>query len=419
MAAVDMPPPVVLVGLRGSGKTTVGRALAERLDYRFTDNDAGIEAEYDATGAELAERLGVDRLHELEAAQLANALDRFGSEPVVIATAASVVDDPDCRRRLAGHCVVWLDAPPGYLAQRLTGTDHRRKLGLDPARALAAQASSRRRHFETVADVVVLVEGRSVHAIVEEILGALRPLPLMYTELAGWFHLITAPEDYAEEAAFYWETIRETARRPVETLLELGSGGGNNAFHLKEHCDLTLVDLSPPMVELSREINPECEHHVGDMRTFDAGRRFDAVFIHDAVGYLTSLDEVRAAVENAARHLEPGGVVLVVPDHVVENFQDGTEHGGHIGDGRSVWYEERSWDPDPGDTTYLTHYVYRLSEEGREVRTVEDTHVLGLFSRADWLEVIERAGLAATAIPFDHSEVGYTLEVFIGASDPA
>ncbi|MBT8216130.1 MAG: methyltransferase domain-containing protein [Acidimicrobiia bacterium] len=418
MADDAAPQPVVLVGLMGSGKTTVGRALAERLDYRFIDNDAGIEAEYDATGAELAERLGVERLHELEAAQLTNALDRFGGEPVVIATAASVVDDPECRSRLAGHRVVWLDAPPGYLAQRLGETDHRRKLGLDPARTLAVQASSRQSHFESVADVVVSVEGRSVHAIVEEILGALRPLPLMYTELAGWFHLITAPEDYAEEAGFYWATIRETARRPVRSLLELGSGGGNNAFHLKQHCDLTLVDLSPAMVELSREINPECHHHVGDMRTFDAGRRFDAVFIHDAIGYLTSLDEVRAAVENAARHLELGGVMLVVPDHVVENFQDGVEHGGHTRDGRSVQYEERTWDPDPADSTYLTHYVYRLSEHGEDVRTVEDTHVLGLFSRADWLEVIERAGLAAAAIPFDHSEVSYTPEVFTGTSEP-
>lgn len=413
-----LPRPIVLVGLMGSGKTTVGRALAERLDFRFIDNDTGIEAEYDATGAELADRLGVKRLHQLEAAQLANSLERFGSEPVVIAAAASVVDDAECRNRLADHCVVWLDAPPDYLAQRLGGIDHRRKLGLDPARALTALGTSRRDHFGDVADVVVSVQGRSVHAIVEEILGALRPLPLMYTELAGWFHLITAPEDYAEEAEFFWAAICEAARRPVESILELGSGGGNNAFHLKQHCALTLVDLSAAMVELSREINPECRHHVGDMRTFDAGGRFDAVFIHDAVGYLTSIDDVRATIENAARHLEPGGAVLVAPDHVVENFRDGVEHGGHSKDGRAVRYEEHTWDPDPADSNYLTHYVYRLSEPGGEERIVEDTHVLGLFSRAEWLDAIERAGLAATAIPFDHSEVSYTLEVFAGTRQP-
>ena len=114
----------------GVGKTTVGRALAEHIGYRFIDNDAGIEAEHDATGAELAERLGVDGLHRIEAQQLESALESFGSEPVVIAAAASVVDDPDCQTLLARHTVVWLDAPPDYLAGRL---GHARS----PATALA------------------------------------------------------------------------------------------------------------------------------------------------------------------------------------------------------------------------------------------------------------------------------------------
>jgi shikimate kinase/SAM-dependent methyltransferase len=400
----------------GVGKTTVGRALAEALGYRFIDNDAGIEAEYDATGAELAAEYGVPELHRLEAAQLNNALDFFGSEPVVIAAAASVVDDDETRDRLHDVVVVWLQAPPVYLAERQRSSDHRRKLGLDEPGGLAAQSEARALLYGAVADIEISVQGRAVADIVEEIQTCLLALPLMYTELAGWFHLVTNPADYEEEAAFYWQTMVATARRPIETILELGSGGGNNASHLKRYAQLTLVDLSPAMIKLSRTVNPECEHLVGDMRTLRLGRRFDAVFIHDAIDYMTTERDLRATVETAVHHLRSGGVVLLAPDHVVETFRPGTSEGGHSDGTRSLHYEERTWDPDPEDSTYLADYTYRLSQPGLPDRVVEDRHVLGLFPRAVWLAVIEEAGLAPGVVPFDHSEVDYTLEVLIGVA---
>ena len=66
--------------------------------------------------------------------------------------------------------------------------------------------------------------------------------PRLYEDLADWFHLLTAPEDYADEAAAYRQLL--DAAGPVATVLELGSGGGNNAFHLKHHYQLTLADVS-------------------------------------------------------------------------------------------------------------------------------------------------------------------------------
>src|SRR5205823_5208287 len=85
-------------------------------------------------------------------------------------------------------------------------------------------------------------------------------LPLLYTELAGWFHLLTSPEEYVAEAGVYTQAIIAACDRPPVTLLELGSGGGNNASHLKRQFTCTLTDPAPGMLELSRGINPECEH---------------------------------------------------------------------------------------------------------------------------------------------------------------
>src|SRR5262245_29905572 len=117
--------------------------------------------------------------------------------------------------------------------------------------------------------------------------------PKLYRELASWFHLLSSPPDYAEEADFARKLLVETAAETPRTVLELGSGGGNNASHLKVQFSMTLVDLSPGMLELSRELNPECEHLTGDMKSVRLGRVFDAVFVHDAIMYMTTENDLR------------------------------------------------------------------------------------------------------------------------------
>ena len=237
-------------------------------------------------------------------------------------------------------------------------------------------------------------------------------LPLLYNELASWFHLLTRPEEYAEEAAAYRDAfVNHMATRP-RTLLELGSGGGNNAFHLKRDFECTLSDLSPAMLALSRRINPECEHVAGDMRTLRLARAFDAVFVHDAVMYLLTEDDLRQAVETAFVHCRPGGVALFAPDCVRETFRQGTEHGGHDGEGRALRYLAWTWDPDPSDTTYVVDYAYLLREQDGDVRTVHDRHIEGLFPRATWVRLLSEAGFQVRSAtrPVDEDE---TDEIFV------
>lgn len=241
------------------------------------------------------------------------------------------------------------------------------------------------------------------------------PLPKMYGDLASWFHLITAPTDYAEEAAFYRQALIDACDAPPRTLLELGSGGGNNASHLKAHFTMTLVDLSPRMLDVSKTINPELEHMEGDMRSVRLNREFDAVFVHDAVVYMTTEADLRAAMETTFVHCRPGGAALFAPDHLRERFQPRTDHGGHDGhDGRALRYLEWTWDPDPADTTYLTNYAYLLREADGSVRVEHDRHVLGIFPRKTWLRLLRDVGFQPRSLPFDHStlEPG-TYEVFV------
>jgi hypothetical protein len=146
------------------------------------------------------------------------------------------------------------------------------------------------------------------------------------------------------------------------------------------------------MLAVSRSLNPECEHVEGDMRTIRLGRTFDAVFIHDAVDYMTTLADLGQALETAFSHCRPGGVALFVPDHVQETFQPSTEHGGTDGHDRGLRYLEWSYDPDDSDTTYTTDYVYLLREGAQIVGVEHDQHICGLFPRAEWLRLLREVG---------------------------
>jgi SAM-dependent methyltransferase len=218
----------------------------------------------------------------------------------------------------------------------------------------------------------------------------------LYDDIAGWWPIISPPAEYAEEATLYVDMIRAPARRPVREVLELGSGGGNNASHMKRAFDMTLVEPSDRMRENSRRLNPECEHLPGDMRHVRLGRTFDAVFLHDAVMYMATEADLRAALETVAVHLAPGGVALVAPDATRETFSEATEHGGGQDEqGRQARYLEWTLPPEPGGTAYAVHYAFMLRDADGTVRVVHDVHREGLFPRATWLRLFQDVGLAA------------------------
>ena len=238
---------------------------------------------------------------------------------------------------------------------------------------------------------------------------------MLYERLSSWWPLLSPPADYAEEAEFYASRLLATGSEPARTLLELGSGGGNNASYLKARFTMTLVDLSEGMLAVSRDINPECEHVHGDMRTIRLGRQFDRVFIHDAIVYMTTLSDLRRAIESAFVHCRPDGAALFAPDHVRENFRPGTDHGGSDNEHRGLRYLEWTWDPDPADSTCIVDYAYMLRESDGTVRVEHDRHIEGLFGRTEWMQLLADAGFEPHNLPFDHSELTPgSYEVFVG-----
>jgi shikimate kinase len=159
-AVAEAEPPVVLVGMMGSGKSTVGRILARRWGRRFLDSDEVIERRLDRTVAEIFRQEGEVAFRRLEAEALEEALE--ATPTAVVAAAGGVVLDPGNRALLQGApTVVWLRAEPQVLLDRISraGQDHRPLLDDDPAGVLRRMAHERTDLYAEVADAVVDVEG--------------------------------------------------------------------------------------------------------------------------------------------------------------------------------------------------------------------------------------------------------------------
>jgi shikimate kinase len=162
---------IVLMGLMGAGKSTIGRVLAERLQRPLSDSDVKIAARTGLSARQLKADLGVDELHRLEAEHLLGAL--ADDAPSVVCAAASTIDEPRCRQALQGADVfsVWLHAPPELLGARFASGAHRPAYGDDPAQFMAAQLRARGRWFAEIADLQLASMGRPSSEVVDEIVS--------------------------------------------------------------------------------------------------------------------------------------------------------------------------------------------------------------------------------------------------------
>lgn len=225
--------------------------------------------------------------------------------------------------------------------------------------------------------------------------------PRLYHEFAHLWRLLTPPEDYASEVQIIRSLLEDEAGPPPRCgrrrILELGGGGGHSLSHLSKYFDAETVDWSEPMIQQSRTINPTVGHHVGDMRKVRLGRTFDAVLAYDAIDYLTTRQDLRAAFDTAAAHLDRGGIFIAAPTYVKDTFINHQIAHDQHSDNRieltCVSYVHAALNG-TGDTCELI-LLLLIREFGDHLRIEEDRHTCGLFDRNTWLELLQDCGFEA------------------------
>ena len=157
-----------LVGMMGSGKTSTGRPLAERLGYGFVDADAVIEQAAGCSIPEIFDRDGEAGFRSLES-QVLSAISQRHS--LVVATGGGVVTQPENWGMLHSGIVIWLDVVPDQLLQRLNADSTVRPLlqTADPEAALNALLNERRPLYAE-ADLTVVINDETPEAVADGIL---------------------------------------------------------------------------------------------------------------------------------------------------------------------------------------------------------------------------------------------------------
>lgn len=222
------------------------------------------------------------------------------------------------------------------------------------------------------------------------------PAHQLYNQMAWLWPLMSPPEDYQDEAAQLRKQLAPKLRHITDrkpTLLELGSGGGHMVHHLREHYAITATDLSPAMLKLSRKLNPDIAHQPGDMRTLRLKKTFDIVFIHDALGYMTTAADLKRAIQTAWVHLEPQGLLVLMPDDLRETFADlqTATDVAETDDGKRVTLISHVQAVDPAYTQYDLTMTFFIEHQGK-TRVVEDCHRCGLFAAEEWSNTLTQIG---------------------------
>ena len=226
--------------------------------------------------------------------------------------------------------------------------------------------------------------------------------------------MVSPPEGYAEEAALWVKTIRGKLGPGRHHILELAVGGGHLLSHLTAEFQATAADISEPMLTLSRRLNPQVAHHLGDMRSLRLNQVYDAVLIHDGVSYLLTEQDLSATFDTAKAHLRPGGLLIMAPDWFQETFP-GTSvlHWIRNTQQGEFTYIEHIHDPNPEDTTIESVFFYLWRENGA-MRVEEDRHTTGLFPLKTWLRLMGEAGFSVEQKTYPVYEGGYGGRLLIG-----
>ena len=233
----------------------------------------------------------------------------------------------------------------------------------------------------------------------------------MYVKSADWYDLLHEKKDYAAEAKLVAEVV-ETFRPGARDLLDVACGTGGHLRYFRESFDCHGIDLDAGLLKVAGERLPDVSFTKADMTDFDLDRRFDAITcLFSAIGYVRSTENLRSAIARMADHLRPGGVLIVEPWILPENWDDWVARTSNYCvacDGDLTVGRFRATRREGTMTELLLHYI---ATDDKEVVVTEERHQVRMFTVDELTDAASRAGLNAKWDPIGITGRGFLIGV--------
>lgn len=214
---------------------------------------------------------------------------------------------------------------------------------------------------------------------------------LLYKELAKYYDLIYAFKDYKKETAQIRKLVSKYKKSKGRELLDVACGTGHHLGYLKDEFSCTGVDISKEILEIARENNKGITFEHGNMITMDLGKRFDVVTcLFSSIGYVKTHSNLERTIQNFAKHLKKGGLMLIEPWFTKQAYIPGSPHM-ETHDGKDIKIARLSVPRAKGNLAVIDMH-YLIAERDEEVKYFLDRHELGLFEVDETLKIMKKTG---------------------------
>lgn len=212
----------------------------------------------------------------------------------------------------------------------------------------------------------------------------------MFHETARYYDRIYAFKDYAGEASKIVAIVEEELRTGGR-LLDVACGTGLHLERLKERFDAEGLDLSPELLAVARERNPDLPFHQGDMRSFELDGLYDVITcLFSSIGYMTTVDDLHRAIDRMAAHLVPGGLLIVEPWLTPDAWRANTVHALFIDEPELKIARINTSLTEGRVSVFDLHHLIGTPEGTRHV---VEHHELGLYTIDEMTGAFAAAGL--------------------------
>jgi ubiquinone/menaquinone biosynthesis C-methylase UbiE len=218
-----------------------------------------------------------------------------------------------------------------------------------------------------------------------------------FSKTARYYDKLYAAKDYAGEVEHLITVLGVEPGQRATTLLDVACGTGLHLMHLSRHFQVEGLDICPELLEMARLRNPTVTFHRADMAGFNLGRQFDVITcLFSSIGYMRTLDRLRAAMRSMASHLKQEGVLVIEPWFTPDQWHPNTVHALYIDEPKLKIARINTSLTEGRVSVFDLHHLIG-TPEGTE--HIVEHHELGLFEREEMLAALEGSGLSVTYDP--------------------